>query len=150
MYKELKKRQKEEFDTLPLHAAFGQEQINRKLQELGFSEDHNADNYYGKHIVSLGFGVFILKKDLGLYNEMAARHEKERQEAISGDKTGMGFIKEMFVSELYDHEYGLTEDPTDTLLALGMTPQTLSDNPILMKGFQTACREVVKGTTIGY
>lgn len=150
MYKEMRARHQKEFNTLPIHAAFGEQQIKQKLTALGLSDDKNAPNYYGPKIVSLGFGTFLLKEDLPLYNAMVTRHEKERQDAIKADATGTGFIREMFVSELYDHEYGLTENALEILAHMGMTPKTLEDNPALKKGFDLACKEVKKGIVLGF
>jgi len=150
MYKEMKARQKKEFDALPIHAAFGDAQIKKKMDELGLSDDEHAPNYFRSMIVPLGGGCFLLKEDFPKYNALIARHEQELQAAIKADRTGSGFIKEMFVHELYNHEYGLTENAIETLVCMGMTPGTLEENPILKKGFELACKEVKKGTVIGF
>lgn len=49
------------------------------------------------------------------------RLHEELQAAIAQDTTGSGFIYEMFLCELADHEYGYTQDVGETLDALGYT-----------------------------
>lgn len=142
-YTAMAARHQKEFNALPIHAAFGHDQIVRKLRELGLSEDEGAENYYGSNIVSLGFGTFLLKKDLPRYNEVVSRQDRERQEAMDADTTGKGFIREMFSKALSDHEYGYTGDPTDALISLGMSYQSLNQSPAMKKGFELACKEVM-------
>jgi hypothetical protein len=67
-----------------------------------------------------------------------AWHEKEMADAIAADKTGEGFIFEMFDYELGNHEYVYTCDISDTLDALGLTIEDLAKNPALRAGLKAA------------
>lgn len=142
-YAEMRARHQKEFNQLPIHAAFGDAQIKRVLAELNLSEDKNAENYYGTHIVSLGFGTFILKEDVPHYLEVIRRQKKELDNAIAADKTGLGFIKDMFLCELQDHEFGYTGDPSDALAALGYTEIVVEKDSALKAGFEKACKEAL-------
>lgn len=143
-YQKMKARQQQEVNAFPIHAAFGQDQINRKCAKLGLSADESAGNYYGKHIVSLGFGTFVLKTDFPAYKEMVHRHVEEKAAAIKADADGSGFIKDMFVDELWNHEYGYTMDPSDTLTALGLTMSQVANDPKLKTAFEMACTQVIR------
>ena len=89
-YQELRQRQQKEFDALPLGFAFGDKQAD-------------LDKIY-----SIGYGGYIQKKDAPLLHETRKRHDKELEDAIAADETGEGFVFEMFLYELDNHEYGYT------------------------------------------
>ena len=99
-YDILKKRHEEEFSELPIHFAFGEKQISEKLKELNIKEYE-----INKKLVGIGAGGFMLKEDYSKYIEMSERHYKEIQNEIKKDKDGTGFIKDMFFSELNNHEF---------------------------------------------
>lgn len=93
------------------------------------------------------FNAFPIKfafEDSKLFHEMLDRHEKELQKAISEDKDGTGFIFQMFLSELNNHEYIYTQDITDTLEALGYSYDDIMGNSKLYKGLIKACKKINK------
>ena len=69
---------------------------------------------------------------------MFDRHRRELQEAIAADKTGEGFIFDMFSTELANYEYSYTGDVTDAVNACGLTVEQLNANPALIKGLKKA------------
>ena len=135
-YLELKKRQQEEFQTLPIVYAFGNEQFKKAMAKLGLTE-----NDMDKVCSIYGCGDIMLKSDVPKLKEMSRKHSKELKDAIAGDKTGDGFIYDMFDAELSNHEYGYTQDPTDALTMLGLNLEKVYADKLLLKGFQRACRE---------
>lgn len=136
-YNILKERHRAEFATLPLHFAFGDEQIKRKLEELNVKEDE-----IDKKLVGIGAGGFMLKEDYPKYKEMTEKHYKEIQSQIENDKEGTGFIKDMFFSELNNHEYGYTKDVGATLMALGITTKQINSKDNLKNGLKLAIEEI--------
>ena len=64
------------------------------------------------------------------------------EEAIAADETGEGFIFEMCLYELDNHEYGYTMDTEDTLDALGYTVEEVLGNPRLKRGIEKAVTEI--------
>ena len=62
--------------------------------------------------------------------------------ACGEDETGEGFIYEMFLDELDNHEYGYTRDTEDTLYALGYTADEVLGNPRLKRGIEKAVTEI--------
>ena len=134
-YLELKKRQQEEFQTLPIVYAFGNEQFKKAMAKLGLTE-----NDMDKVCSIYGCGDIMLKSDVPKLKEMSRKHSKELKDAIAGDKTGDGFIYDMFDAELSNHEYGYTQDPTAALGALGLTLDEVYNDTRLKHGVQRACK----------
>ena len=98
-YAEMKKRHQEEVNALPIYWAFTEERFDEVLKELGLTKN-DADklcNTFG--------GGFCLAKDAQMIADTLARNFKEVEDAIQADETGDGFIKDMFLYELRDHEY---------------------------------------------
>lgn len=111
-YRELRERQQTEFNKFPIKYAFSDEQFKRSMEELGLKET-DTDK-----VVNIGIGGgFVRKTDVDDLLKMVKRHESELTEAIDNDKTGEGFIKEMFLYELGNHEYCLTGKFDDTIEA---------------------------------
>ena len=114
-YVEMKERHQKEFDNFPMKFAFSDKQFKESMEELGLTEK-DTDK-----IVAISAGGFIRKSDFEAYKEMCERTVKEMQDAINEDKTGEGFIKDMFKYELANHEYCITYELDSTLDALGLT-----------------------------
>lgn len=130
-YIELQSRQQKEFNELPLGFAFNDEQFKEMMDWWGLTVS-DTDK-----IARVG-GAFIQKKDLEHYHEVVDRFGKEMKEAIAADKTGDGFIYQMFLTELQNHEYGYTGDVEETLDALGYTINDIYDDVRLLHGFKKA------------
>lgn len=137
-YMEMRHRHQEEVNAFPVHFCFGEEQIRKKFAELGLDRERDLD----KIAVIKGTGGFVLKKDAPALKEMLGRHSREMEEAIAGDKSGDGFIYEMFLYELNNHEYGYTYDASDTLRSLGLTLKQIEANPAMKHGWEKAKKEI--------
>lgn len=131
-YKQLKDRQQKEMDAFPLGAAFSKQQFADMMQEWGFTVD-DTDK-----IISIGAGCFIRKSDKEAFFNMLKRHAKEMQDAIAEDKTGDGFIYDMFYYELANHEYCITYDYEETFDALGLTKEQVNADKRLLHGLKKA------------
>lgn len=94
-------------------------------------------------------GGYCRKSDAAKLDEMLARHRKELEDAISSDKTGKGFIFDMFLQELENHEYSYTGDVQEALDALGITPQYMEAMPQLMAGLSLACHKAMQHDCFG-
>lgn len=136
-YQELKHKHQEEFNAFPIHFAFGQEQIDAKLKELGLTHENYQD-----HVTGIGAGGFILNEDKDAYIEMCRRHRKEVMECRAADKNGDGFLYDMFRHELENHEYGYTTDPTDAIAALGLTIEDINKNPAMVNALDKAMKDI--------
>lgn len=138
-WEELRKKQQAEVNAFPLHFAFGKEQTEQKIAELGLDPER-----LDEQIVSIGGGGFVLKKDAPALQEMWDRHAMERKAAIAADKTGDGIIYEMFHYELRSNEYGYTLSTESTLESLGYTKEEIEADPRLKHGLEKAARDIRK------
>lgn len=139
-YSELRRRQQEEVSALPIRFAFGDKQFREMMEGWGLDPEKDLDKIYRAG----GTGGFFKKTDEQLIRDTFSRHEAEREAAIAEDKTGEGFIYEMFLYELYNHEYGYTMDTEDTLDALGYTADEVLADPRLKRGIEKAVTEICK------
>ncbi len=137
-YAEMKKRQQERVNALPLMFAFSQQQFNEGMAKLDLEPN---DTHL---ITSIGYGGFIRKADVKLFHDTMEENEIELQTAIGNDIDGSGFIKEMFLYELANHEYCITYDLEPTLDALNLTEDQVMENPRLMKGLKLAREEYLR------
>lgn len=133
-YAELKERQQKEVNAFPLGFAFSNQQFKNMMGKWGLTED-DTDKIY-----SIGSGGFVRKSDADAMHEMFERHAKEHKDAIKADITGDGYIYQMFVYELANHEYGYTYELQDTLDALDITDEDLEKNEALRNGLRKALK----------
>lgn len=89
-------------------------------------------------------GGFYRKQDAPIIHGTFKRHEAERAAAIAEDKTGDGFIYQMFYYELAAHEYGYTGEYTETLEALGYTWEQIEKDSRLQHGLEKAAKKIEK------
>ena len=132
-YVELKNNLQKEFDAFPFGFAFSNEQFEKMKEELGVKEN--------SELISIGAGGFIRKTDEKALDELINGKEKRMKEAIASDPTGEGFIKDMFLYELANHEYCITYDLRDTLEALDLTINEIMEDPRLKLGLELAKNE---------
>lgn len=137
-YLEMKKRHQEEVNALPLGFAFSKKQFNEMMSEWGLDPERDTNKIY-----RLPAGGFIQKKDSPHMHKVFERHNKELSDAIAADQTGEGFIYQMFLAELENHEYGYTCDNTDTLMSLGYTYEDVEKDPRLLHGLRKAQHDIL-------
>ena len=134
-YEILKNKQQKEFNNFPIFFAFCNEQFKDQMEKLGLTES-DTDK-----IFSIGNGGFIKKTDELAFNNMITKLDTEFKQAIANDKDGTGFIKDMFLYELANHEFIITYDIEDTLDALSLTFEDLEKNEKLKHGLKLAKKE---------
>ena len=137
-YDEIKEKHQKIVNEFPMKFAFSDEQFNQGMKELGL-EPKDTDK-----VVSIGGGGFIRKTDAKRFSDMWDTLRKEHNDLIKADKTGVGYIKDMFVSELENHEYGYTYELDDTLDALELTREQIANSTTLKHGLELARKEVLK------
>lgn len=114
------------------------QQFAEGMRKLGLSPSDT------RQVCSIFGGGYCRKSDVAKLNEMFTRHRKELEDAIAGDKTGQGFICDMFLQELENHEYSYTGDVQETLDALGITAQYMEAVPQLLDGLALACEKAIE------
>ena len=138
-YEKLRNRQQQEVNALPMRFAFSQEQLQKVMKDWGLRPKMDLDK-----IAQLPFGGFAQKKDIPLIRDTFARHRTELQAAVDADPTGEGFIKEMFLTELENHEYSYTGTAEDDLDSLGLTYENVAEDPRLARGLDLAEQEILE------
>lgn len=131
-YTELRRKHQEEVNVFPMFFAFTEKSFAEGMSKLGL----NPDDY--SSVCSIGYGGFIRKTDMNAMKEMTARHRRELKEEIARDKTGCGFIYDMFVAEMLNHECGYVMDSSEALDALELTLEEIEANAALKKGYEKA------------
>ena len=135
-YIELKEKHRKRFNDFSIGFAFNNEQFKKMMNNWGLKES-DTDK-----ICSIGANGFIRKTDLKAFEKMYYEIKKERDESIEKDKTGDGYIKDMFLYELNNHEYGYTGDVEETLETLGFSYEDIENNLNLKHGLELAKKEI--------
>ena len=137
-YQEMKDRQQKEFDAFPVGAAFSNQQFQQMMEKWGLTLN-DTDK-----ICSIGGGCYIRKTDKEALCALINRLNNEKENAIAADLTGDGFIFDMFVYELANHEYCITYDLEDTLDALGLTAEQINADKRLTHSLNKAIKHYLK------
>lgn len=140
-YKELKDRQQKEFNELPVKSAFGETQFAEMMSEWGLDPKRDQGKIYSL----AGTGVYYLRTDAKIIRDTLSRFDREMKAEIEADKTGEGFIKDMFIYEMDNHEFNYTRDITETMDALGLTPSDIEESESLRRGLVLAFESVTGG-----
>jgi len=138
-YERLRDKHQREVNELPFFFAFSNEQFAAGMAKFGLNPT-DTDKIYRLSEM----GGFYLRTDAKLINDTFNRHETERQAAIDADTTGNGYILEMFLFELRNHEFGYTWRLDDTLDALGLTMEEINNSTTLSCGLNKAIATVKK------
>jgi len=127
-YTELKSKHQAEVDAFPFGFAFNQKQFDEMMTKWGLDPKNTGA------IFSIGGGGYIRRTDADAMHKMFDRHEAERKAAMQDDE----YLYQMFNYELANHEYGYTQDLTDTLEALGLTIDEINANPRMADALKRA------------
>lgn len=134
-YPQMMARQQKEVSNFPMAFAFSSSQFDEGMRKLGL------DPVETEKIVSIGAGGFIRKTDADAYCALFRKHHLERKAAMAADKTGNGFLLQMFRYELSNHEYGYTRDAEPALMALGLSWEDIGNDERLLHAFNKACKQ---------
>lgn len=138
VYKALKDAQQKRVNALPIIYAFSDKQFEEGMKKLGLNPD-DTDKIY-----SIGAGGFIRKEDASLIDKTFREIAQEMDDAIAADKDGTGFIYDMFLYELENHEFAYTGDAEPALDALGLSVQDVMGDPALLYGFGKAVSKAIQ------
>ena len=116
--------------------AFDEDQFKEDLESLGPTKEDTGQ------LVRIQGGGYVLKEKVPELKQMLQDFAEERQAAINDPDTGQQFAIDMFRTELNDHEYSYTGDPTEAFEALGYTMQEIRADASLLAAFNTAVRQI--------
>lgn len=137
LYAAMTNRHQAEVNAFPLMFAFSQRQFDEGMIRWGLKPS-DTDK-----ILSIGGGGYVRKSDRDALHEMMNRHASEIQAAVDADETGEGFVRDMFLYELDNHEYSYTWDLEPALDALGLTVDEVVENTKLHHGLLEA-RKIIR------
>lgn len=137
-YLAIKKQIREESNAFPYGFAFSDEQFDHMMEQWGYDP---ADT---DKIIRVWSGAFIRKADKPALLEMYRRHDKMREDALAGDKTGEGYIYEGLLYEMQDHEYLYSNDAETVLDAVGLSLKDLEESEAVAHAFELAERAYFK------
>lgn len=137
-YKAMIDRHQSIVNALPLAFAFSEKQYKRKLAEWNITEEEARAGA----VVGIGAGGFIRSTDKQLVADTFEQIQEEKRAAIAADQTGDGFIYEMFLYELQNHEFIITQDTSETLAALEITEKELNASQALRHGLSKAIKHI--------
>ena len=135
-YAEMRQRQQEELSAFPIQYAFSDRQFAEGMAALGLTPA-DTDKIY-----KVPGGGFYRREDSQRFKDMMDRFGRELSEAIAADLSGDGFIYEMFLYELDNHEFGYTMDTEETLAALGYTAEEVLGDTRLKRSIEKAVTEI--------
>lgn len=137
-YKELKLKHQKEVDAFPFGFAFSDKQFAEMMAKWGLAKD-DTDKIY-----SIGGGGYILKTDSKAMDEMFARHRAELKEFRKQPDN----LYQMFVYEMFNHEYAISYDDEEVLDACGITLEELGVDKMIHEVYRDACKYVIENTEI--
>lgn len=119
----------EAVNAFPMMFAFSEEQFKEGMERLGlkYGEDEHK-------LLGIGHGGFIRQSDAQAFEELFTGYSKR----LSENMKNHDFAVEAFIYELANHEYCISNDPTDALRALGLTVSDIEADQDLLKAFKEA------------
>ena len=140
-YEEMRNRHQQRFNEWAnnhMFFAFDDKQFRDGMKSFGLDPDKDTDKLY-----KTGNGGFYRQTDAAELRQILEENWSEFENAMNADPTGDGFIYQAFYSELCNHEYSYTGDPTDALDSLNLDPETVRADPRLMHGLAKAERACI-------
>ena len=142
-YKQLKERHEAEVNSFIKEYcffAFSNDQFEDGMKEL------NLDPTAEKNLIArIPGGGFVLKEHLDEFNELLDRHKNETRAGITAEPDGKGFLYQLLTAEMFNHEYGLTQNDEEALSYTPLTAEDL-DNPVIYDTYQRAAEYVIENT----
>ena len=132
------KKTQEKFNKLPIYYDYDDEQYNKLLSDLGITDEEARNGA----LLSLPGDGIIKASDEDLVIGTFNKFWEARNKAIEEDLTGDGFIYGMFLYELRNHEFIITQDPAETLETLGISEEKLNNSEPLQKGLAKAIETI--------
>ena len=136
IYEEFKERQQKETNSLPVYFAFGKAQLQDRADDLGFESIDDMIN----NVIGIGAGGFCKKEDYQKIMNTFKKHNEELKENLKNDE----FLKSAFRYEMSNHEYIVTYDISDTLMALGISTEEYQKSERMKKLFKEAKEDYLK------
>ena len=138
-YEQMKTRHQKEYEDFTkdcVFFAYSQEQFDKGMESLGLKPNETHKIFH------FDKGAFILRTKSNEQKKMFERFLAEQQQAIDDDTDGTGFVTEMFLYELINHECAYTGDILSALEELDLTVDEVKQNPKLYNGLKRALLKI--------
>ena len=135
-YLQIKARHQAEVNAFPIGAAFSDKQVAEMMEKFGLPNDKSGYS----QIVSLGYGVFIMKKDVPAWREMTERHDRELKEMRKSRKE----LKKALFYEFGNHESQFNLDEVAVCNSVGLEWEEVQNDEELHKLFNDTYREFMR------
>lgn len=136
MYKEMMKKHEERVNKFKYKFfAFNEEQFKEGMNKIGLNEN-DTDK-----IVSIGLGGYVLKSKIEDFENIFKNNDKELRKALKEDATGTGFIKEMFLYNMWNIEYIYCMDDERLLKYCNLTLEEYNNNIAFQNGYKLAKKQ---------
>ena len=138
-YKKLKDMHTLEKNVLPFFfIGLNEEQFNAMIRSFGLQPD-DLDAFY-----DIALSDFD-EREYSWIEDMFVGYGAAMQRAIHDDETGDGFIYEMFLYELENHDFVHTNNLTDVLHELLLSADEIIANKRLLHGLRKALAKLGEG-----
>ena len=135
-YQAMREKQQKAFNDIPVWFAFGIDQFEKKLSELGLTMEQAKEE-----IVNIGAGGYCKKADYILYKQFCDNTDKEMKEALQR----FDFAVDAFKYEMANHEFCITNDYADVVAAIGLTEDEILGSTRLLEALKEATRLYKQG-----
>lgn len=133
-YGALQEAHQEDISNFPILWLFGKKSDAELIEAISKIGAKSVDE-----LIGIGGGGYIHKSKKDDFLTMMRKHTAERKEFSSNQNN----LVEVIFSEMCNHEYAYTQDPEDTLNALGKTYKDLQD-PNFKKAWKLAEKKCLK------
>ena len=138
-YEQMKTRHQKEYEDFTkdcVFFAYSQEQFDKGMESLGLKPNETHKIFH------FDKGAFILRTKSDEQKKLFERFLAEQQQAIDDDTDGTGFVTEMFLYELNNHECSYTGDIMSALDELDLTIHEVRQDSKLLNGLKIALKKI--------
>lgn len=138
-YREMRDRHQAEFNAFAdkhIFFAYDDKQFDEGLARFGLARTKEDM----KKLVRIESGAYMLRERVP---ELKADYERRHAELVAAcdaDRTGEGFLYQMFLCELMDHEFCYTMDPEEAVECTPYTLEEIEADPRLSHALEKAMR----------
>ncbi|AOZ97941.1 DUF7659 family protein [Butyrivibrio hungatei] len=117
-YVDMQVQHQKDIEAIPMSFVFGYR--NKEDADKQVMADLKVNDM--SEVTPLKYGGYVRKADLKFFDDIWKLHDEEHKLFLKDSEEN---LVNAIVNEMYNHEYGYTLDPQDTLMALGKSESDL-------------------------
>lgn len=137
-YRKMQEAHQQDINDFPITYMFGIKKDDEIKEDIALI----GAGCFAECTSIFGCGDVIRKVDVKHYLCLSEKHRRERELLFKDEKK----LYDAILSEMYNHEYGLTYSDSEVLSALGMTSKDLQTNKVLANVWDRASKECVRNS----